>query len=91
MHEDKAEILNEHFATIGESCLPMSESIQSNILSRVTPTVMQIELSQDEVYEELLKTKPIKETGPVMVSPKLLKLADQTIVPSLTYIFQKSS
>ena len=39
----KAEILNKHFATVREnlaSCLPMSESIQSNILSRVTPTVM---------------------------------------------------
>ena len=45
----KAEILNEHFATVGESLvsyLPMSESIQSNILSRVTPTVMHIETSK---------------------------------------------
>ena len=44
----------------------MSESIQSNILCRITPTVLQIELSQDKVYKDILKTKPIKATGAEM-------------------------
>ena len=52
---------------------------------------MQIELSQDKVYEELLKIKPVKATGPNMVSPKLLKLAGKSIVPSLTSIFHISA
>ncbi len=52
---------------------------------------MQIELSQETVLEELFKIKPVKATGPDMVSPKLLKLTGQTIVPSLTSIFKKSA
>lgn len=52
---------------------------------------MQIELSQDKVYEELLKIKPVKATGSDMVSPKLLKLAGKSIVPSLTSIFHISA
>ena len=52
---------------------------------------MKIELSQDKVYEELLKIKPVKATGPDMVFPKLLKLAGKSIVPSLTSIFHISA
>lgn len=64
--------------------MPKSEII---ILSRVSLTVMQIELWQDKVYEKLLKIKPVKATGPDMVFPKLLELADQTIVPSFVTKF----
>jgi hypothetical protein len=71
--------------------LPSCFAIPIRTPPGVTPTVMQIELSQDKVYEELLKIKPVKATGPNMVSPKLLKLAGKSIVPSLTSIFYISA
>ena len=91
---EKANTLNEHFANIGER---LAESLvqrnQLNVcpMNKVTPVVMYIEITQDHGSKEILQIKPNKATGPVNISPKLLKLAGNSIVPSLTSIFEISA
>ncbi len=75
--QEKAEIFNEHFSTIGEKLadtLPPVEYPTSTItINRVTPTVMDINLTYESVLQGVLNLKPDKACGPDKVSPKLLK------------------
>ncbi|KAL9954935.1 hypothetical protein ACROYT_G042525 [Oculina patagonica] len=90
-----ANILNEHFATIGEklaSGLPQAERRHPLAnLSRVTPTVMTIDLTTDILKKALFKLKPDKASGPDHVSSKLLKYAGNVIIPSLMSVFTAST
>ncbi|KAL9961450.1 hypothetical protein ACROYT_G030391 [Oculina patagonica] len=90
-----ANILNEHFATIGEklaSGLPQAERRHPLAnLSRVTPTVMTIDLTTDILKKALFKLKPDKASGPDHVSSKLLKYAGNVIILSLMSVFTAST
>ena len=93
--QDKAEILNEHFSTIGEKLAnefpPFSEEDGFTHITRVTPTIMNIELTHDAIGEGLQKLKADKACGPDKVAPRLLKAAGDTIIPSLISIYKSSA
>ena len=59
--QDKAEILNENFSTIGEKLAnelpPISEENRFTHITRVTPTVMKMELTHHAISEGLEKRK----------------------------------
>ena len=82
----KAEILNEHFSTIGEKLAnefpPFSKEDGFTHITRVTPMVMNIELTHDAIGDGLKKLKTDKACGPDKVAPRLLKAAGDTIIPS---------
>jgi hypothetical protein len=90
----KAEVLNEYFANVGERLAQnLLQGNQLNVypVNKVTPTVANIEITQELVCQEISKLKPNKATGPDNISPKLLQLAGETLVPSLTSIFKISA
>ena len=93
--QDKAEILNEHFSAIGEKLTnefpPFSEEDGFTHITRVTPTVMNIELTHDAIGEGLEKLKADKACGPDKVAPRLLKAAGDTIIPSRISIYKSSA
>ena len=76
----KAKILNELFATIGEKLAnelprdPNQDTLLSHI-SRVTPTIMNVNVSHERVADSIAKLEPNKSCGPDNVAPKLIKLA----------------
>ena len=85
--QEKAEIFNEHFSSIGQKLadrLPDAEyKNSSSLINRVTPTVMDINITYESVSQGLLNLKPDKACGPDKVSPKLLKSAGRALIPSL--------
>jgi len=91
----KANILNEHFTTIGKklaSSLPPVVSKQSlTSVARVTPTVTTIDVTRDILKNALFNLKPDKASGPDNVSSKLLKSAGNAIVQSLMSVFTASA
>ncbi len=93
--QEKAEIFNEHFSTIGEKLadsLPAVEYPTSTItINRVTPTVMDINLTYESVLQGVLNLKPDKACGPDKVSPKLLKNAGRALIPSLLSLYTSSA
>ena len=92
---DKANILNEHFTTIGEKLaneLPNTNLTQGNVhVSTVAPCVMNINLSYEGIVSSMAKLKADKALGPDSVAPKLLKFAGDSIVPSLLSVFKISA
>ena len=92
---DKANILNEHFSTIGEKLaneLPNTNLTQSNVhVSIVAPCVMSISLSYEGVASSTAKLRADKASGPDSVAPKLLKFAGDSIIPSLLSVFNISA
>ena len=92
---DKANILNEHFTTIGVKLaneLPNTNLTQSNVhVSTVAPCVMNINLSYEGIVSSMAKLKADKASGPDSVAPKLLKFAGDSIVPSFLSVFNISA
>ena len=91
----KAEILNEHFSSIGERLAKDLPALNTDnvhtYITRVSPTVMSCELTHVTTKYHLKKLKSNKASGPDNVSPKLLKLAGDAIIPSLTSIHKMSA
>ena len=91
----KAAIFNQHFSTIGEKLaknLPTIDQHTSiSTINRVTPTVMDIDLTYENVSTALTKLKADKACGPDKVAPKLLKKAGHTFIPSLLSLFTSSA
>ena len=93
--QEKAEIFNEHFSSIGQKLadrLPDAEyQNSSSLINRVTPTVMDINITYESVSQGLLNLKPDKACGPDKVSPKLLKSAGRALIPSLLSLYNSSA
>lgn len=92
--EKKAEILNEHFTTIGEKLamdLPANVGDTTTFIARVTPTKMNIDLSYGSISKGLEKLKANKACGPDRIAPKLIKKAGDAIIPSLMNIYLNSA
>ena len=89
---DKANILNEHFSTIGEKLaneLPNTDLTQSNVhVSTVAPCVMSINSSYEGIVSLMAKLRADKASGPDNATPKLLKFAGDSILPSLLSVFK---
>ena len=93
--QEKAEIFNEHFSTIGEKLADALPAVQyptsTTTINRVTPTVMDINLTYERVLQGVLNLKPDKACRPDKVSPKLLKNAGWALIPSLLSLFTSSA
>ena len=90
---EKAELLNQYFATIGErqaARLPMPSNPPQSLIGRVTPTVETVKITQEAVCKHVEALNPNKATGPDGIAPRLLKLAGSSITPSLTEIYNQS-
>ncbi|CAB3985461.1 Hypothetical predicted protein [Paramuricea clavata] len=86
-----ANILNKHFATTGEKLAGLLNSHYVptvELIDRISPTVMEIEIQEENVKENLLRLNTHKATGPDDLPPILLRAAAEEIAPSLTDIFQ---
>jgi hypothetical protein len=73
--QEKAELFNEHFSTIGEKLADTLPAVEyhatfTTTINRVTPTVMDINLTYVSVLQGVLNLKPDKACGPDKVSPK---------------------
>ena len=94
--QEKAELFNEHFSTIGEKLADTLPAVEyhatfTTTINRVTPTVMDINLSYESVLQGVLNLKPDKACGPDKVSPKLLKNAGRALIPSLLSLYTSSA
>ena len=90
----KADILNEHFSTIGKS-LAMEREVravenQQRNISHITPSIMDINLSHKSILCSIKKLRSNSACGPDNVSAKLLKMAGEAIVPSLFTVLNSS-
>ena len=97
MVKDKAERMNSYFTTIGAenliNSLPLPSEhamVDGNITSSLIPAPSFSLLTNQVVEEKVNRLKANKSSGPDEVSPKLLKLAGEAIVPALTDIFNYS-
>ena len=74
---DKANILNEHFSTIGEKLaneLPNTNLTHNNVhVSTIAPCVMNIDLSYEGIISSMAKLKADKAAGLDSVAPTLFK------------------
>ena len=70
---------------------PFSEEDRFTHITRVTPTVMRIELTHEAIGKGLKKLKADKACGPDKVAPRLLKSAGDTIIPSLMSLYTLSA
>ena len=71
-----ANILNKHFATAGEKLAGLLNSHYVptvELIHRISPTVMEIEIQEENVKENLLRLNTHKATGPDDLPPILLK------------------
>lgn len=95
--KEKAQLMNSYFATIGENLINALPTIIDNSQMEDTnhddPPVLSttrtssIVISNRTVLEKINKLKTSKATGPDGISPKLLKLAGNTLVPALVDMY----
>ena len=98
--KEKAQLMNSYFATIGENLINTLPSIidtsQAENTNHDDPPVLStartssIVISNRTVLEKINKLKISKATGPDGISPKLLKLAGNTLVPALVDMYNYS-
>ena len=93
--QGKAEILNEHFSTIDVNVtneLPVfSQEDHFTHITRITPTVTNIDLTYDGIAKGLSKLKVDKACRPDRVAPKLRKLASNALIPYLMSVYSSSA
>ena len=93
--KEKAQLMNSYFATVGENLINTLPTISDNSQTENhdDPPVLSITrtssivISNRTVLEKINKLKTSKATGPDGISPKLLKLAGKTIVPTLVDMY----
>ena len=86
-------MINSFFATVGEkvsSLLPPPLTSQSTGHRCEVPPLSRATNNQKQVTEKIGSIQVKKSAGPDNVNPKLLKLAGNVIVPSLTHLYQHS-
>ena len=60
-------------------------------ITRVTPTVTNIDLTYDSIMQGLMKLKNNKICGPDNIAPRLLKSAGHALIPSLFSLYSMSA
>lgn len=93
---EKARLMNSHFALVGEKLanalpLPRKRECQNatDIFDEPSP-LMEITISSQSVGEKVNSLNTNKSPGPDSISPKLIKLAGNAIVPSLVSLYHVS-
>ena len=86
--DEKARLMNSHLALVGEklaSALPLPRKREcqnaTDIFDEPTP-LMEITILSQSVGEKVNSLNTNKSPGPDSISPKLIKLAGNAIVPS---------
>ena len=87
-------IINQHFATVGERLA--KEFIQQcdiglQLVDRISPTISQIDINEEQLMKQLLHMKHDTATGPDEIPSKLSKTAGISIVPSLMTLLKMSA
>ena len=98
--KEKAQLMNSYFVTVGENLIntlpTMSDNSQTEDTNHDDPPVLSttrtssIVISNRTVLEKINKLKTSKATGPDGISPKLLKLTGDTLVPTLVDMYNYS-
>ena len=88
--KDKANILNEHFASQSKLDTHSLELPGNRANNRNIPMLQQITVSREQVLNSLNSLNIHKSTGPDQISTKLLKLTALLIYEPLTKLFNKS-
>ena len=98
--KEKAQLINLYFATVGENLINTLPTISDNRQTEdtnhddppvfTTTRTSSIVISNRTVLEKINKLKTSKATGPDGISPKLLKLAGNTLVPTLVDMYNYS-
>ena len=98
--KEKAQLMNSYFATIGENLMNnLPTTIDNSLMVDTNHDVVPVlpttrtssnVISNRSVLEKISKLKTSKATGPDGISPKLLKLAGNALVPALVdmYMYQ---
>ena len=83
----KANALNKHFYSVftNDDCVALPE-----IPENLYPTISDIEISTQGVFQLLNTIDPFKATGPDSLPPKLLKELSHELAPYLTLLFKAS-
>ena len=90
--DSRKAFVNEYFSTIGEklaSELYLDQSLENSFsyITRVTPTVTNIDFTYDSIMQDLIKLKHNKTCGPDNIAPRLLKSAGHALIPSLFSLY----
>ncbi|MEW8548552.1 MAG: reverse transcriptase domain-containing protein [Candidatus Thiodiazotropha sp.] len=86
--QEKAEVLNQYFASVFEKEGP--EALPEFHDRTFTESLDTININENLVGKAVDKLKPSKSQGPDNIHPKLIKECKNSIVPPLTIIFEKS-
>ncbi|KAL9982072.1 hypothetical protein ACROYT_G010864 [Oculina patagonica] len=89
--EEKANLMNTYFSSIGEKLARSVEPLPLRpIIEEAVPRLSCIPLSCSIIEKKLSSLKPSKATGPDGISPKLLKLAGPSVAAPLTNLYVRS-
>ena len=94
--DDKPRLMNSHFALVGEklaNAIPTcrkKECQNATDISNVLPPLAEITILSQSVYENVKSLNTNKSPGPDCISPKLITLAGNAIVPSLISLYHES-
>ena len=94
---EKAWLMNSCFATIGQILsdnLPPADNVKGatvvNADTKIVPLLVHFNVLWSKTRHKVNALKTNKSTGPDDIQPKLLKLASDSIVPSLLSLYQHS-
>lgn len=88
-NEEKADLFNAFF--LSHNRVDSSNTdLPAYVADMDIPILSEIVASEQEVYDFIQILDPGKATGPDLISPRLLKIAGRTIVPSLTKLINIS-
>ena len=88
--------MNSYFALVGEKLakalpFPRKRDCQNDTgISKAPPPLAEVMISSQSVREKVNSLNTNKSPGPDTISPKLLKLAGNAIVPSLVSLYNNS-
>jgi len=90
--KEKSNLINSYFTDIGEKLAGNLQPQLCNLAvpNKTIPSIYNIMLRPMDIVKKLNQLKPNKATGPDDISPKLLKLAGDSLVGPLTNLYEQS-
>ena len=91
--KQKAELMNNFYVNIGKSLavkLPSVSEDKNSLIYRVTPTITDIQVSNQGIRKHVKKVKPSKASGPDNVKSKDIALLGDSISVGLEHVYIKS-